>query len=500
MRLKVSNVCQLLDKSKYSATQTVNGITWTNNGDGTITANGTTTDRSVLMMEVGFWITAGKYCILGKVGAVAIGIDIYADGKYVSTSFADSIFTIDKESVVNVYPVIENGSANSITIKPQLFDLTEMYGAGNEPTTVAQFRQDFPNEMYEYSPVCWKKFRRLKYVAETKNLLSDISVQDPVGVSYDKQSGIFTINSNDKTSVGYANSVMDFITPIPVGTVITVSIYCISGRYRATQGDNTGIGGYHKYVSSTDLNTWQGPVFLPSGTDLSGKTFTTTWTVTKPLDGFWIYVPRQTDIIEEDIRFRAQLELGSTSSPYQPYGYLPLNRGKYIANKEPVQLLDKSKYPATQTINGVTFTNNGDGIITVDGTATTDIYYDLTDYFSINMNHKYIILESNSGTGNRQAFISSLLDDNRSRYGGYYPSNGIFKFASYNGMNPIKAIGTFYAVSGETFTNRTISNFMLFDLTEMYGAGNEPTTVEQFRADYPNELYDYNPYNAIAFR
>ena len=45
-----------------------------------------------------------------------------------------------------------------------------MYGVGNEPTTVAQFRQDFPNEMYEYSPVCWKKFRRLKYVTETKNL------------------------------------------------------------------------------------------------------------------------------------------------------------------------------------------------------------------------------------------------------------------------------------------------------------------------------------------
>ena len=52
---------------------------------------------------------------------------------------------------------------------------------------------------------------------------------------------------------------------------------------------------------------------------------------------------------------------------------------------------------------------------------------------------------------------------------------------------------------GATFNNYVVKP-QFFDLTEMYGAGNEPTTVEQFRADFPNELYDYNPYNAITFR
>ena len=47
---KVSDVCQLLDKSKYPATQTINGVTFTNNGDGTIMANGTATDRAVLLL------------------------------------------------------------------------------------------------------------------------------------------------------------------------------------------------------------------------------------------------------------------------------------------------------------------------------------------------------------------------------------------------------------------------------------------------------------------
>ena len=39
--MKVSDVCQLLDKSKYPATRTTNGITFTNNGDGSFTIDGT---------------------------------------------------------------------------------------------------------------------------------------------------------------------------------------------------------------------------------------------------------------------------------------------------------------------------------------------------------------------------------------------------------------------------------------------------------------------------
>lgn len=31
-----------------------------------------------------------------------------------------------------------------------------------------------------------------------------------------------------------------------------------------------------------------------------------------------------------------------------------------------------------------------------------------------------------------------------------------------------------------------------FDLTQMFGAGNEPTTVEEFKALFPNDYYDYN--------
>lgn len=59
-----------------------------------------------------------------------------------------------------------------------------------------------------------------------------------------------------------------------------------------------------------------------------------------------------------------------------------------------------------------------------------------------------------------------------------------------------------YLSSGKYYTrtkilaNTTVDNLVLqyqiFDLTAMFGAGNEPQTVEEFKALYPNDYYEYN--------
>ena len=51
----------------------------------------------------------------------------------------------------------------------------------------------------------------------------------------------------------------------------------------------------------------------------------------------------------------------------------------------------------------------------------------------------------------------------------------------------LKALGT--KAVGDTWT---FKNVMIIDLTQMFGAGNEPTTVEEFRALYPDSYYPYN--------
>ena len=47
-----------------------------------------------------------------------------------------------------------------------------------------------------------------------------------------------------------------------------------------------------------------------------------------------------------------------------------------------------------------------------------------------------------------------------------------------------------YAESG--WTDNYIKNVMLIDLTDWYGAGNEPTTIEEFKQTFPNKYYPYS--------
>ena len=157
------------------------------------------------------------------------------------------------------------------------------------------------------------------------------------------------------------------------------------------------------------------------------------------------------------------------------------------------QLLDKTKFSATQTTNGVTFTNNGDGTITVNGTNNGEIYYNVEVLTSIPVEHKVIIDDRNSTLyffGDMRTKDNVLI--------GVIPPRTIFTLPSNLArLNMLYFVR--YDTGGITYNNE-LSRPQLFDLTAMYGAGNEPTTVEQFRADFPNELYDYNPYNAITFR
>ena len=486
MRLKVSNVCQLLPI--FTRTDTDRGVTFTYSGDGSCTINGTPTGEyyslSTITLDTKSIKPNHKYLIYDINNEPIISELIIADyqGGYIFRGIGD-IYTFPEHDYTRFVFEIRvnlNQTANNIVVKPQLFDLTEMYGAGHEPTTVAQFRQDFPNEMYEYSPVCWKKFRRLKYVTETKNLLK----------LNDFSNSWLTIKNNTirikKTSdlQSYSDAIFS-----PLQTDLkSDKYYRISAK---VVGEFTGrlykFFGNSLWGNAINNNRWQSTFTLATVEDKYSLTINqnsgTTVGCTLISDEVFIY-----DIMleESDTAFVGQ-------AGYVPSGYLPLNRGKYIANKEPVQLLDKSKYSATQTRHGVTFTNNGDGTITVNGTNNGEIYYSLEVLTSIPVGHKVIIDDGNSTLyffGDMRTKDNVLIRTIPPRTIFTLPSN----LARLNMLYFVR-----YNTGGVTYNNE-LSRPQLFDLTAMYGAGNEPTTVAQFRADFPNELYDYNPYNAITFR
>ena len=166
-RYKVSDVCQLLDKSKYPATQTINGVTWTNNGDGTITVSGTATANAVYEFRTDNFPTTHKYLLSGcPEGGSKTTVNL--SNSTTNTVYYDIgngvIFDMTGDGWYQLRIIVYSGvTVNNLNFTPQLFDLTEMFGAGNEPTPVAEFREKFPDDLYPYSPYCWAKIKSLIY-------------------------------------------------------------------------------------------------------------------------------------------------------------------------------------------------------------------------------------------------------------------------------------------------------------------------------------------------
>lgn len=171
-KLKVSDTCQLVNKREIPTTQTISGVTFTNNGDGSVTVNGTATNsgNALTIQRVNLYKDHIYFVWTNQAGSYN-DIIFSIDGLGSSYILQGNFFKSTIEGEWQAYFWVKSGATISNRIfKPQFFDLTEMYGSGNEPKTVAEFRQKFPNEMYDYSPNCFVTSYKSCLIAKTKNL------------------------------------------------------------------------------------------------------------------------------------------------------------------------------------------------------------------------------------------------------------------------------------------------------------------------------------------
>ena len=147
------------------------------------------------------------------------------------------------------------------------------------------------------------------------------------------------------------------------------------------------------------------------------------------------------------------------------------------------QIVDKSRL-RSKTSNNVTFTNNGDGTVSVSTTedgATADV----TDYIIFEgYKGKTILLLGCPSGGNINTYC--LMDGSE---GIVDSGNGAIKSKTSPNISL-----TIRVKQGTVITTPIVFRPRIYDLTQMFVAGNEPTTIEEFYARIPMGV-DLNAYN-----
>lgn len=131
------------------------------------------------------------------------------------------------------------------------------------------------------------------------------------------------------------------------------------------------------------------------------------------------------------------------------------------------------------TKNGISFINNKDGSWTITGTCSTSnggsadvLIYKFSDKFV--SGHKYLVKADK-----------------------YFGEN--YGFAINGSSGPVKkaviinyAFNPIIFVKDKVTVDNVTMRMNIFDLTQMFGTGNEPSTPEEFEAMFPADYYPYN--------
>ena len=198
--IKVGEITQLLDKSIYAATTTINGVTFTNNGDGTITVNGTTTKAADFLVNKTDNVPIIKnhiYCVLGS--PFGGSPRTYSTSTTWGSENGNGIIQKNTRDFItgNYWIRIEpNYTANNLIFTPQVFDLTEMFGAGHEPATVAEFKAKFPETYYPYQRAVLTVYNKVVRPCARKGEVVQLFNKNTYSNTKTK-SGITTTNNGD---------------------------------------------------------------------------------------------------------------------------------------------------------------------------------------------------------------------------------------------------------------------------------------------------------------
>lgn len=142
--------------------------------------------------------------------------------------------------------------------------------------------------------------------------------------------------------------------------------------------------------------------------------------------------------------------------------------------------------------NGVTISQNQDGTMTLNGTVNRS-YINFT-YLSDEMNqvHKYLLCLKILNNSDNVSFLYGFLNRYKMNTVAISNEESCVVCNQTETLTQLgKDTGLAGFAAGTVFNNVKIA-VMVMDLTQMFGAGNEPATSEEFWSYFDHKLYPYN--------
>lgn len=283
----------------YSGTN--NGVTVATESDGTITLNGTAESSYIYFKplspaqnKVGKYIL--KLLILNNPDSVTMRYAYF--NRTISTPTAtkgtaaalvnQTAKDIELQKVAGISGFAVGTVFNDVKIKIQIFDLTAMFGSGNEPTTVEEFEKMFPNDYYPYNVGEIISAGTESVVEQGKNLWDEIWEEGSIV-------GSTGLDASDSTAIRSKN----YIPIIPNSTYIFV--YAGSTEFR-----NVKVRFYDRSKNYIGYNNNTG-----NGDTYPNKSFIT------PLNAFYVRFtlpPAYGNVYKNDIAL-----ITGSSGTYAPY-------------------------------------------------------------------------------------------------------------------------------------------------------------------------------------
>lgn len=298
----------------------------------------------------------------------------------------------------------------------------------------------------------------------TKNLLNPaFATTTSNGVTCTKNNdGTYTLNGT-----ATARTFFNINSNIPIIKGVTYKVVCI-------RDEDIDPG---KFLSCVRRKATSAEYIFNNGTFIADT------------DLCWLWIEVEKDKTMNNVTIKPMLttDLEATYDDYVPYsGYEIKTCGK---NLLPISSIE------SRTVNGVTFTNNGDGTYTLNGTATNDAKFSLINQGTLEIiqviDGKTFKVTGFKETGNYRLECSAWLST-----GGTY----VFDSRIWNVPNGAKGLRIDIVVlSGAVLNNVVVKPMLTTDLEAIYDDFEpyEGTSI-QVTSDTQEPVYGLNSYEGIT--